>query len=70
MSKLNLDVQDIVVLSDEMVGAVAGGGGTMGCSKPCQTTCDSSNCKTTTGSGGDSGCRPTSKDCKCNVEFN
>lgn len=66
MSKFKLVVKDIAVLTDEEISAVSGGyeidmygNGTLGCSKPCVTTCTSENCDAT------NGCAPTSKDCKC-----
>ena len=69
-NKLSLKFEDIAVLTTSETAMVGGGfpgragvpGGTMGCSEPCQTTVDSSNCKTTTG-GNDNGCKPTSKGC-------
>lgn len=65
MTKLNLVVKDIAVLTDKEMEAVSGGGGTLGCSATCPNTCDSSNCNGTTGSGAGSGCKPTSKGCQC-----
>lgn len=65
MSKLSITVTDIMVLNDDDIDLVSGGGGTLSCSKPCQTTCNSDNCNGTTGSGAGSGCRPTSNQCQC-----
>lgn len=67
MKKLNVSASDIAVLSEiDIMNVVGGVAGTLGCSRPCQTTCDSSNCITTTGDGG--GCKPTSKGCRCSPE--
>lgn len=63
MSKLNLEVKDIAVLTDSEIAMVSGAGGTLGCSRPCETTCNSDNCNTTTGNEG--GCKPTSNGCEC-----
>lgn len=61
--KLKLKKSVIHELDDKQLSNVSGAGGTQTCSRPCQTTCDSSNCNTTTGHQG--GCRPTSRGCEC-----
>jgi hypothetical protein len=67
MSKLTLNVENIAVLTDDDLLTVAGGGegGTMTCTPPCKTGCESYNCNGGTGRGPDSGCEPTSRGCKC-----